>query len=187
MTSTLVGVGGGGINIAEGMVEHGFACDRLLFVGRDPRMQGFPEDQRLILELIPEDVVSAQEIVRSIGGIRTQFGNILKQTNLMIFTVGLGGQTGGFAVPTLVGEALAASVEILVIACQPFTFESDERRMYARGQLADLQRLTPNVLLIPNDFLTGSTAKCASIETSFDILNSSLAMFMNRLLAGGAG
>jgi len=182
MASTLVGVGGGGINIAQGMVEHGFACDHLLLIGRDPRMQELPGDQSLTLDLSPEGVVSAQEVVRSIRGM-SRLKTMLKKMDLMILMVGLGGQTGGFAAPVLVSEALATGIDILVIACHPFAFESDARHMYAQGQLAELQRLTPNVLHIPNDLLV-PLSKGLSIETSFDSLNAALAMFVNQIIPG---
>jgi len=51
----LIGVGGAGINMAKGMLDHSFSCDRNLYVGSSEWVQELPDSERLYFDYEHDD------------------------------------------------------------------------------------------------------------------------------------
>jgi len=180
----LIGMGGAGINIAKGMLDHGFSCGRHLFVGCSEWIKELPDSERLYFNYEHDDEPHSASEVRDMlrrpqrAFIREKF----KGMDTVILTVGLGGMTGGYSALVISDMAAEQELNVVVLATMPFSFESRERQMNAEGQLQLLRKNTyTRLMLIPNDMMA-SLAPNKKVPDALDDLNTGLTHFMSTLI-----
>jgi len=178
----LIGVGGAGINMAKGMLDHSFSCDRHLFVGSSKWIKELPDSERLYFEYENDDEAHSASVVRdNLQGLQKTFlREKFKGMDSLILTVGLGGVTGGYSSLMISEMAVEAGLSVIVLVTMPFSFEGGERQMKAEGQLQLLRKDT-QLMLIPNDIMFPMASDKKTLE-AFDDLNRGLASFMNVLI-----
>jgi len=178
----LIGAGGAGINMAKDMLDHGFDCDRHVFVGSSEWIKELPDSERLYFDYENDDETHSVSEVRDMlrrpqrAFIRENF----KGMDTLILTVGLGGMTGGYSALVISDMAVEQELNVVVLATMPFSFESRERQMNAEGQLQLLRKNT-RLMLIPNDIMAPLIPDKGMSE-ALDSLNLGLTCFVSKLM-----
>jgi len=168
--------------MARGMLDHGFTCDRHLYVGRSEWVQELPDSERLYFDYEHDDEPHSVSEVRDMlrrpqrAFIREKF----EAMDAVILTVGLGGMTGGYSALVVADMAAKRNLPVIVLATMPFSFESRERQMNAEGQM-QLLRQNTQLMLLPNDMIAPLTPD-KNMEDALDCLNIGLAHFMSALV-----
>lgn len=160
----IVGVGGGGGNAVNRMVEANLSGVQFIAINTDP--------QDLEKSLAP---VKLQIGGRTMGaGANPELGReacekdrerirqMLEGGDLVFLTLGLGGGTGTGAAPIVAQEAAAACKLVIAIVTLPFTFEGKERMSNALKGLEELEEYVDTLIVIPNDRI----AELSNVTTS---------------------
>ncbi len=168
----VVGIGGGGNNAVDRMIESGFENVSFISVNTD------------------YDVLSdcKAEITLQIGAKTTGgFGagtdplvgeaaareseddirSALSEANMVILTCGLGGGTGTGAIPVIAGICKDMGILTLAVVTLPFSFEGTPRAQVAQRGLDVLKSQVDTLLVIPNDKLLHVTDKQFLLDDAF--------------------
>lgn len=151
----VVGVGGGGNNAVERMIEEGVQgvefincntdsqvlkrskADKTIQLGKDGLGAGAnPEIGRKAAEDSKSDIVAA-----------------LEGSDMVFITSGMGGGTGTGAAPVIAGIAKDMGILTVAIVTRPFTFEGRKRTAFAIDGLTELKKNVDSLIVIPNDRL----------------------------------
>ncbi len=154
----IVGVGGGGTNAVNRMVETGVQGVEFIAVNTDAQalqmssaMRKIPIGGRSAKGLgaggDPEQGERAAEISRD------ALTDALEGADMVFLTAGLGGGTGTGATPVIADMARRARALTVAVVTLPFGFEGFQRRRAAEEGLARLRGNVDALIVIPNDRL----------------------------------
>jgi cell division protein FtsZ len=93
--------------------------------------------------------------------------DILKTTDIVFLTAGLGGGTGSGAMPVVSEIAKKLNVLTIGIATMPFSFEGKKRKKIALNALEEIEKNINTLVIIPNDKLIKLIPSKSSIEFAF--------------------
>ena len=170
----VVGIGGGGGNALNRMIEAGIEGVDFIAVNTDV--------QALNNNKAPIKIQIGGQITKGLGsGGRPETGKqaamedterlieILEGSDMVFLTAGLGGGTGTGATPIIAN--LAAELDILAIAiCTlPFEFECKVRAKQAETGLVDIKNAVDTVIAIPNERLLQTVSLETSIQDAFKV------------------
>ena len=120
--------------------------------------------------------------------------NILKDTDLLILTTGMGGGTGTAAVCEIAKTAKEQNIFTVAVVSMPFTAEGLLRITTAENGLKELKEYTRTVFVIENDKVFSYIGDTASWTINFGVIDSVTAEAINSIIttivnnnAGGAG
>jgi cell division protein FtsZ len=94
---------------------------------------------------------------------------ILKGSDMVFITSGMGGGTGTGAAPIVAQIAKEVGALSIGVVTKPFTFEGNRRLHAAEDGIARLKEQVNTLIVIPNDRLLQLTEKRASLQDSFRI------------------
>ena len=172
----VIGVGGGGGNTVNQMVEAGiegveFICantdrqhlercktDTILQIGGDiTRGLGAGCDPAKGREAALEDKDRIRELVEG--------------TDMLFITAGMGGGTGTGAAPVIAEVAREMDILTVAVVTKPFTFEGKKRAAAAIAGIEQLQKCADSLILIPNDKLQVVMGPKATMRDAFKAAN----------------
>lgn len=150
------GVGGGGSNTVERMHEIGIVGAETYAINTDA--------QDLINTVADKRILIGRETTRGLGaGSEPQVGEasaresidelteVLKGTDLLFITCGLGGGTGTGASPVIAEIAKELGILTVAVVTLPFTVEGRRRAENAIEGLTKLKEHADTIIVIPND------------------------------------
>ena len=168
----VVGIGGGGTNAVNRMIEVGLvgvqyvavntdkqvldlsAADTKLQIGTDLTKGlgagGDPEVGRQAAEAGRQDVMIA-----------------LDDADMVFITAGMGGGTGTGAGPVIANVAREIGALTIGVVTKPFAFEGPHRQAIAEQGTKDLKEACDTLIVIPNDRLLALTEKQLSVVEAF--------------------
>ncbi len=168
----VVGVGGGGVNAVNRMIEEGIRGVEFIAVNTDA--------QALMLSKAPTRVRIGDKLTRGLGsGGNPETGrkaaeesaedlyNVLKGADMVFITAGLGGGTGTGAAPIVAQAAKELGALTIGVVTRPFTFEGNKRMQNAEAGMQKLKEQADTLIVIPNDRLLQIMDKRASLNDSF--------------------
>ncbi len=168
----VVGVGGGGSNAVDRMIEAGIRGVEFVVVNTD--------SQALLLSQSPVRVRIGDKLTKGLGsGGDPEIGRkaaeesmdelkaVVEDSDMVFITAGIGGGTGTGASPILAKMAKAAGALTIGVVTKPFTFEGSRRRTVAEKGIDQLQEEVDTLIVIPNDRLLQIVDKKASIQSAF--------------------
>lgn len=168
----VVGVGGGGSNAVNRMIEEGLAGIEFLAVNTDA--------QALLLSDAPKRVRIGDKLTRGLGaGGNPEIGQkaaeesaeeiyeVLKGTDMVFIAAGIGGGTGTGAAPIIAQISREIGALTIGVVTRPFTFEGAKRAAAAEGGIKNLKEHVDTLIVIPNDRLLQLADKRASLQDSF--------------------
>jgi len=168
----VVGVGGGGQNAVNRMIEEGIQGIEFIAVNTD--------SQALMLSNAPQRLRIGEKLTKGLGSggnseigqraaeeSREEIQEMVKGADMVFVTAGMGGGTGSGAAPIIAGIARDLGALTIGVVTKPFTFEGSHRRRTAEGSLADLGRNVDTLIAIPNDRLLQVVDKKAPINQAF--------------------
>ncbi|MGD1010151.1 MAG: cell division protein FtsZ [Candidatus Aminicenantales bacterium] len=168
----VVGLGGGGGNAVNRMIDHGVQGVEFIAVNTDL--------QALNTNRSRTKIQIGNQLTKGLGsGGRPEVGKqaamedterlieILQGADMVFLTAGLGGGTGTGSTPIIAN--LAAEMDILVIAIVtlPFEFEGRVRAKQAEDGLRELKSAVDTVIAIPNERLLQTVNLNTSIQDAF--------------------
>ncbi|AUS09338.1 cell division protein FtsZ [Laceyella sacchari] len=154
----VIGVGGGGSNAVNRMIEAGVQGVEFIAVNTDA--------QALSRAKAPIRLQIGEKLTRGLGAgakpeigkkaaeeSREQLENVLKGADMVFVTAGMGGGTGTGAAPEIALIARELGALTVGVVTKPFTFEGRRRASQAEQGVAALKENVDTLIVIPNDRL----------------------------------
>lgn len=168
----VVGVGGGGSNAVNRMIETGIAGVDFIAVNTDA--------QALMLSNAPTRVRIGDKLTRGLGvGGNPELGRkaaeesvdelyqVLDGSDMVFITAGMGGGTGTGASPVVAKIAREMNALTIGIVTRPFFFEGKKRAELAAAGIEALKEQVDTLIVIPNDRLLEIVEKRVSLQDAF--------------------
>jgi cell division protein FtsZ len=170
----VVGVGGGGLNAVNRMIEAGVSQVEFIAVNTDI--------QQLRTCEAPIKLHIGRELTQGLGsgsdpdlGRKAaeegydQIKHVLRGSDMVFVTAGEGGGTGTGAAPVVARIAREVGALSVGIVTLPFRFEGTRRRSQAEAGIAELRQVCDTVIVIPNDRLLEVLERSTSMLDAFRI------------------
>lgn len=170
----VVGVGGGGGNALNRMIEENIVGVDFITVNTD--------QQALDNNLAPHKLQLGDRTTRGLGsGGDPEVGKkaaeeseedlhtILKGSDMVFVTAGMGGGTGTGAAPTVAKVARSEGALTIGVVTRPFMFEGAHRARAAEAGIEELKEHVDTLIVIPNDKLLETADKRISLLDSFKL------------------
>ena len=170
----VIGVGGGGNNVVNRMVETGVKGVEFIAVNTDKQALAVSGANHKIQ--IGEKLTEGQgaganpEVGRqSAEESRTQISKALEGTDMVFITAGMGGGTGTGAAPIVADIAKELGVLTVGVVTKPFRFEGMRRMKQAEGGITELRNKVDSLVIIPNERLKLATDQKITMVNAFEI------------------
>ena len=98
---------------------------------------------------------------------REDLTQILKGTDMVFITAGMGGGTGTGAAPVIAGIAKDMGILTVGVVTKPFKFEGKKRSILAEQGIAKLAENVDSLIVIPNDRLKLLSDRCKTLTEAF--------------------
>ena len=170
----VVGVGGGGLNAVNRMMDAGIAQVDFIAVNTDM--------QQLNLSDAPVKIHIGEELTQGLGsGADPETGRMaaeeaydqvrsaLRGSDMVFVTAGEGGGTGTGAAPVVAKIARELGALTVGIVTTPFRFEGTKRRQSADSGVEALRGACDTVIVIPNDRLLEVLDRTTSMVDAFKV------------------
>jgi cell division protein FtsZ len=154
----VVGVGGGGVNAVNRMIEAGLRGVEFIGVNTDAQTL-LMSDAEVKLDIGRETTRglgagSDPEIGRSASDEhRDEIEEILKGADMVFITAGEGGGTGTGGAPVIADIARELGALTIGVVTRPFAFEGKRRASQADMGIMDLKKAVDTLIVVPNDRL----------------------------------
>ena len=102
---------------------------------------------------------------------QNEIREMLKDTDMVFITCGLGGGTGSGAAPVIAGIAKELGALTIGVVTRPFSFEGKQRAMVAEKAYEELASKVDTIITIPNDRILQVIEKKTSMMEAFDIVD----------------
>jgi cell division protein FtsZ len=168
----VIGVGGGGQNAVNRMIEEGIQGVEFIACNTDA--------QALTLSRSPMRVRLGDKLTRGLGaGGDPEVGrkaaeesadelyNVLKGADMVFVTAGMGGGTGTGAAPVVAQVSKESGALTIGVVTRPFTFEGGRRMTSAEMGIAKMREHVHTLISIPNDRLLQLADKKSSLQNAF--------------------
>ena len=176
----VIGVGGGGGNMINYMINQGFSSVELIAANTDA--------QALNTSLAPMKIQLGAKLTRGLGaGMKPEKGQEaaeesyeeivarLQGSDLVFIATGLGGGTGTGASSVVARAAKDAGAITVAVCTKPFTFEGPKRSKLAKKGYEELKEACDSMVVIPNDKLLAIIDKNMGYNESFQMVDDILA------------
>jgi cell division protein FtsZ len=173
-TIKVIGVGGGGGNALNNMIESGLLGVEFVAANTDA--------QALEHNLATSKVQLGNEITRGLGcgadpdkgrgsalEVRERIRELVEGTDMVFVTAGLGGGTGTGAAPVVAEVAREVGALTVGVVTKPFLFEGRVRLKHAEKGLDELHRVADTVITIPNQRLLALAGKNTAMTDAFQL------------------
>ena len=154
----VIGVGGGGGNAVNRMIETGVKGVEFIVANTDLQvLNNSQADKKIQIGASLTDGLGAgakPEIGREAAvESKKEIEEALSGADMVFITCGMGGGTGSGAAPVIAEIAQALGALTVAIVTKPFTFEGRKRMENAMAGLEELKKHVDTLIVIPNDRL----------------------------------
>nr|WP_302663803.1 cell division protein FtsZ [uncultured Agathobaculum sp.] len=170
----VIGVGGGGGNAVNRMVESGVQGVEFISVNTDMQALNFSQASTKIQ--IGEKLTKGQgaganpEIGRKAAEeSKEQIAAALAGTNMVFITAGMGGGTGTGAAPVVAQIAREMGILTVGVVTRPFAFEGRKRLEQALAGIDELNKNVDSLVIIPNERLKYVSEQKITFKNAFEI------------------
>ena len=170
----VIGVGGGGGNAVNRMVESGVQGVEFISVNTDMQALNFSQAGTKIQ--IGEKLTKGQgaganpEIGRKAAEeSKEQIAAALAGTNMVFITAGMGGGTGTGAAPVVAQNAREMGILTVGVVTRPFAFEGKKRLEQALAGIDELNKNVDSLVIIPNERLKYVSEQKITFKNAFEI------------------
>ncbi len=171
-TIKVIGVGGGGNNAVNRMIEHGVQGVEFIAVNTDA--------QALNLSKAEVKMQIGAKLTRGLGAganpevgkkaaeeSKEQLEDALRGADMVFVTAGMGGGTGTGAAPVIAQIARDLGALTVGVVTRPFTFEGKKRSNQASGGIGSMKEAVDTLIVIPNDRLLEIVDKSTPMLEAF--------------------
>lgn len=190
----VIGVGGGGGNAVNRMVDSGVKCVEFICVNTDR--------QALLRSKATNKIQIGEKITRGKGaGSKPEIGQraaeesrdeiiaALKGADMVFITAGMGGGTGTGAAPVVAQIAREMGILTIGIVTKPFAFEGQKRMAQAENGVAALREQVDSLVIIPNERLKLASQQRITLMNAFivadDVLRQGVQSISDLILLPG--
>ncbi len=170
----VVGIGGGGNNVVNRMVNSGTQGVDFIAVNTDK--QALDHSAATYKIQIGEKLTHGQgaganpEVGRKAAEeSRAQLDKALENTDMVFVTCGMGGGTGTGGSPIVADVAREKGILTVGVVTKPFGFEGRRRMMQAEAGISELRQKVDSLVIIPNDRLKHATDQRITFANAFEI------------------
>ena len=168
----VVGIGGGGVNAINRMIEVGLKGVEFIAINTDA--------QALLMSDADVKLDVGRELTRGLGaGADPEVGRqaaedhadeieeVLKGADMVFVTAGEGGGTGTGGAPVVARIARSLGALTIGVVTRPFTFEGRRRANQAESGIGSLREEVDTLIVIPNDRLLSISDKGVTMLDAF--------------------
>ncbi|MDT0214765.1 cell division protein FtsZ [Rothia sp. ARF10] len=168
----VVGIGGGGVNAINRMIEVGLKGVEFIAINTDA--------QALLMSDADVKLDVGRELTRGLGaGADPEVGKkaaedhaeeieeVLKGADMVFVTAGEGGGTGTGGAPVVARIAKGLGALTIGVVTRPFTFEGRRRANQAESGIGNLREEVDTLIVIPNDRLLSISDRAVSMLDAF--------------------
>jgi len=169
----VVGIGGGGCNAIESMMQRGLSGVEYIAINTDAQVLGTSNAHHKIQ--------IGTNVTRGLGAgadpeigkkaleeDRDKITEVLEGSDMVFITAGMGGGTGTGGAPMVASIAKSLGILVIGIVTKPFKWEGKRRMQNADEGIAELKSNVDSLIVIPNDRLLNILDKTVSARTAFD-------------------
>jgi cell division protein FtsZ len=170
----VVGVGGGGGNAVNRMINEGLGGVEFISINTD--------NQALMLSKARIRVRIGEKLTRGLGaGGNPEIGRkaaeesadelyeVLRGADMVFIACGMGGGTGTGASPVVAQIAKELGALTIGVVTRPFTFEGNRRQTLAMQGIENLKNQVDTLIVIPNDRLLQIADKRSTLQQAFSL------------------
>ncbi|SEF51482.1 cell division protein FtsZ [Thermomonospora echinospora] len=168
----VVGIGGGGVNAVNRMIEEGLKGVEFIAINTDA--------QALLMSDADVKLDVGRELTRGLGAganpdvgrkaaedHREEIEEVLKGADMVFVTAGEGGGTGTGGAPVVANIARSLGALTIGVVTRPFSFEGKRRAMQAEAGIETLRDEVDTLIVIPNDRLLSISDRQVSVLDAF--------------------
>jgi cell division protein FtsZ len=168
----VVGIGGGGVNAVNRMIEEGLRGVEFIAINTDA--------QALLMSDADVKLDVGRELTRGLGAganpdigfkaaqdHRDEIEEVLKGADMVFVTAGEGGGTGTGGAPVVAEVARALGALTIGVVTRPFGFEGKRRASQADSGIEKLRSEVDTLIVIPNDRLLSISDRHVSVLDAF--------------------
>src|SRR6187402_2244551 len=170
----VVGIGGGGVNAVNRMIEVGLKGVEFIAINTDA--------QALLMSDADVKLDIGRELTRGLGaGANPDVGakaaedhsdeieEVIKGADMVFVTAGMGGGTGTGAAPVVARIARSLGALTVAVVTRPFEFEGRRRLQIAEEGLRELREKVDTLIVIPNQRLLAIVEKHTPLKEAFRV------------------
>lgn len=190
----VIGVGGGGGNAVNRMVDSGVKCVEFICINTDR--------QALLRSKATHKIQIGEKITRGKGaGSKPEIGQraaeesrdeivaAIKGADMVFITAGMGGGTGTGAAPVVAQIAREMGILTIGIVTKPFAFEGQKRMEQAENGVTLLREQVDSLVVIPNERLKLASQQRITLMNAFivadDVLRQGVQSISDLILLPG--
>ncbi len=171
-TIKVIGIGGGGCNAVDRMISGSIQGIEFISINTDK--------QALSRTKAPNRIQIGEKITRGLGAganpdigeraadeSRDEIGSLIRGTDMLFITAGMGGGTGTGGAPVIAQLARELGILTVGVVTRPFRFEGARRMMNAEKGIRELEKYVDSLIVVPNDKLLEIATEDTSIEDAF--------------------
>ena len=168
----VVGIGGGGVNAVNRMIEEGLKGVEFIAINTDA--------QALLMSDADVKLDVGRELTRGLGAganpdvgakaaedHREEIEEVLKGADMVFVTAGEGGGTGTGGAPVVANVARSLGALTIGVVTRPFGFEGKRRVVQAESGIEQLRSEVDTLIVIPNDRLLSISDRHVSVLDAF--------------------
>lgn len=168
----VIGVGGGGSNAVNRMVETGVTGVDFVVANTDAQV--------LNMSSVKHKVQLGENLTGGLGAggnpdvglhaaeeSRQDIRRILEDSDMVFITAGMGGGTGTGAAPIIAAMSRELGILTVAVVTKPFSFEGAQRERIAAAGIEKLQESADTIVTIPNNALLSAVDKNATLVDAF--------------------
>ena len=168
----VIGVGGGGSNAVNRMIESDLQCVDYWVLNTDA--------QALLCSSSENCLQLGQRLTQGLGAggnpatgkksaeeSRSEIQQIMEGANLVFIAAGMGGGTGTGGAPVVSELARESGALTVAIVTKPFKFEGRRRALQAEQGIRELSAHVDSLIVIPNDQLRSSSVSGGRLQDVF--------------------
>jgi cell division protein FtsZ len=168
----VVGIGGGGVNAVNRMIEEGLKGVEFIAINTDA--------QALLMSDADVKLDVGRELTRGLGAganpdvgaraaedHREEIEEVLRGADMVFVTAGEGGGTGTGGAPVVAAVARSLGALTIGVVTRPFGFEGKRRAVQAEAGIERLRSEVDTLIVIPNDRLLSISDRNVSVLDAF--------------------
>lgn len=170
----VIGVGGGGGNAVNRMIKSDIKGVEFIAINTDKHV--------LLQSQATHKIQIGEKVTKGQGaGARPEIGqraaeeskelitDVLKGTDMVFITAGMGGGTGTGAAPIIANIAKEMGILTVGIVTKPFGFEGKNRMEKAESGIKELSKNVDSLVVIPNERLKFFSTEKITLSNAFDV------------------
>ncbi|MFA7084582.1 MAG: cell division protein FtsZ [Arcobacteraceae bacterium] len=181
---SVIGVGGGGCNMVNHMINEGSHKIDLIVANTDLQV--------LHISKAPKKIQLGLKLTKGLGaGMKPEIGrdaaiesyedikNAISHADIVFIAAGLGGGTGTGAAAIIAKAAKEVGALTVSVVTKPFSWEGQKRAGLASLGLEELKKVSDSIIVIPNDRLLEIVDKNIGMKDAFKIIDNILYQAVN--------